>query len=92
MKSLKKNEKKLVQSFNFTFCYIDDVLSLNNSRFGDFVDRIELEIKEITNTDRSSSYLDIHLAIDCEGRLRTTLYDESDDFNFPIKLSIYMYR
>jgi hypothetical protein len=24
----------------FTFRYIDDVLSLNNSRFGDFVDRI----------------------------------------------------
>ena len=37
---LKKNEKKLSRSFNFTFRYIDDVLSLNNSRFGDFVDRI----------------------------------------------------
>ena len=36
---LKKNEKKQTRSFNFTFCYIDDVLSLNNSRFGDFVDR-----------------------------------------------------
>jgi hypothetical protein len=39
---LKKNEKKLARSFNFTFRYIDDVPSLNNSRFGDFVDRIEL--------------------------------------------------
>jgi hypothetical protein len=46
---LKKNEKKLAQSFNFTFRYIDDVLSLNNYGFGDFVDRIyhtELEIKD----------------------------------------------
>ena len=33
---LKKNEKKLSRSLNFTFQYIDDVLSLNNSRFGDF--------------------------------------------------------
>jgi len=32
---LKKNEKKLDRSFNFRFCYIDDVLSLNNSRFDD---------------------------------------------------------
>jgi hypothetical protein len=32
--------KKLAQSFNFMFHYIDDVLSLNNSRSGDFVDRI----------------------------------------------------
>ena len=48
---LKKNEKKLARSFNFTFRYIDDVLSLNNSRFGDFADRIypiELEIKDTT--------------------------------------------
>jgi hypothetical protein len=37
---LKKNEKKMTRSFNFTFRYIDDVLSLNNSRFCDFVDRI----------------------------------------------------
>ena len=60
---LKKNEKKLAQSFNFTFRYIDDVFSLNNSKFGDFVDRfypIEREIKDTTNTDRSASYLDIH--------------------------------
>jgi hypothetical protein len=37
---LKKIEMKLARSFYFTFRYIDDVLSLNNSRFGDFVDRI----------------------------------------------------
>jgi hypothetical protein len=37
---LKKNEMKIARSFNFTFRYIDDVLSLNNSRFCDFVDRI----------------------------------------------------
>ena len=67
---LKKNEKKLVRSFNFTFRYIDDVLSLNNSRFGDFVERIypiELEIKDTT-----------------EEWLRTKPYDKRDDFNFPI--------
>jgi hypothetical protein len=43
----KKNEKKLSRSFNFTVRYIDDVLSLNNPRLGDFVDLIypiELEI------------------------------------------------
>ena len=37
---LKNNEKKVARSFNFTFCYIDDVLSLNNSKRGDFVDLI----------------------------------------------------
>jgi hypothetical protein len=39
---LKKNEKKLSRSFSFkyfTFLYIDVVLSLNNFKFSDFVDR-----------------------------------------------------
>ena len=51
---LGNNEKKLAWSFNFTFRYIDDVFSINNSRFGDFVDRIypiDLEIKDTTDTD-----------------------------------------
>ena len=59
----RKNELKLHRSFNFTFHYIDDVRSLNNTRFGDFVDRlypIELETKDITDTDMSASYLDIY--------------------------------
>ena len=76
---LKKNKKKLARSFNFTFCYIYDVLSLNNYRFGDFVDRIyhiELEIKDTTDIDRSASYLDLLLEIDSEGRLRTKLYNK----------------
>ena len=53
------SEKKLL-----TFRYKDDVVSLNNSRFVDYVDRIdpiELEIKDTTDTDRSVPYLDMHL-------------------------------
>ena len=84
---LKKNEKKLPRSFNFMFRYIDDILSLNNSRFGDSVDRIypiELEIKDTTDTDRSTSCVDLHLELDSEGRLGTKRYDKRDDLNFPI--------
>ena len=84
---LRKNEKKLARSFNFMFRYIDDVLSLHNSRFGYFVDHIysiELEIKDTTDIYRSASYLDLHLDIDSEGKLRTKLYDKRDDFNLPI--------
>ena len=82
-----KNEKKVARSFNFTSRYIDDVLSLNNSRFGDFDDRIYpigLEKKDTTDTDMSASYLDLQLALDSEGRLRTKPYDKRDDFIFSI--------
>ena len=85
--SQEKYKKKLARSFNFTLRYIDDVLSLNNSRCGDFVDRIypiELEIKDTTDTDRSASCLDLHLEIDSEWRLRTQHYDKRDDFNILI--------
>ena len=64
------------------FLYTDDVLLLNN-----FVDRIypiKPEKKDTTDTDMSTSYLDLHLEIDSEGRLRTKLYDKRDDFNIPL--------
>ena len=71
---LKKNQQNLARSFNFMFCYIDDVLSLNNSRIGNFVDRIYptgLETKDTTDTERSASYIDVHLELSSEGRTRT---------------------
>ena len=81
---LKKNEKKISRSFNFTFRYIDGVLVLNNSRLSNFVDRtfpIEIETKDTTYTDRSVLYIDLRL--DSEGWLIMKLiYDKRDDFNF----------
>ena len=91
---LKKNVEKLAWSFNFTFSYIDDVRSLNNSRFGDFIDRlypIGLELKDTTDTDRSASYFDLHLKIDNKGRLRTDTLRQKRWFQFShCELSIYM--
>jgi len=58
---LKKNEKKLMRSFNFTFRYIDEDLSLNNCKLGDkkkivgHTYPIETEIKYTTDTTRSAS-------------------------------------
>ena len=62
--------------------YTDDVLSLNN--FVDSIYPIEPEIIDTTDTDRSTSYLDLHLEIDNELRLRMKLYDKRDDFNSTI--------
>ena len=48
--------------------------------FGDYVDRIypiEHEIiKDITHTDRSDSYIDLHIQIDSNGHLKTTHYNK----------------
>ena len=81
-KVLRAGKKHLAQQFNFTYRYIDDVLSLKNTKFAVYLVFIyarELEIKETTETAVFSSYLDCYLYID-NGKLTTRHYD----FNFPI--------
>ena len=84
---LQPGKKHLAQQFNFTYRYIDGVLSLKISKFAEYLEFIyprELEIKEKkTETAASSSYLDCYLYIDY-GKLASKLYDKRDDFNFTI--------
>jgi hypothetical protein len=52
------------RAFNFTYRYIDDVVSINNSRFAEFLPLIyppELEVKETTDTAASKANLLIAL-------------------------------
>ena len=75
------------RAFNFTYRYIDDVLSINNSRFAEFLPLIyfpELEVKETTYTASSASFLDLYLEFDDSGQLSSKIYDKRDDFNFKI--------
>jgi hypothetical protein len=83
-------DKKIheARAFNFTYRYIDDVLSINNPRFAEFLPLIyppELEIKETTYTASSASCLDLYLEFDDSGQHSTKIYDKGDDFNFKIK-------
>ena len=55
-----------------------------HSIFLSLVLNLDLEIKDTTDTDRSASYLDLHLGIDSEGQLRTNLEDKRDYLNFHI--------
>ena len=82
-------DKKIheARAFNFTYRYIDDVLSINNPRFAEFLPLIyppELEIKETTDTASSASFLDLYLEFNDSGQLSTKIYDKQDDFNFKI--------
>ena len=82
-------DKKIheARAFNFTYRYIDDVLSINNPRFAEFLPLIyppELEIKETTDTASSASFLDLYLEFDDSGQLSTKVYDKRNDFNFKI--------
>jgi hypothetical protein len=63
----------------FTYRYIDDVLSINNSRFAEFLPLIyppELEVKETIDTASFASFLDLCLKFDDSGQLSTKFYDK----------------
>jgi hypothetical protein len=63
-KTCKKKKIHETRAFNFTYRYIDDVLSINNSRFEEFLPLIyppELEVKETTDAASSASFLDQYL-------------------------------
>ena len=84
---LSTGRKQLASRFNFTYRCIEDVLSINNPEFENYMGQmypVELEIKDTTEGNTSASYLDLLLSIGRDGQLHTSIYDKRDDFNFHI--------
>ena len=84
---LSTGKKHLASRFNLTYRYIDDVLSINNPEFENYLGQMypaELEIKDTTESTTSASYLDLLLSIGRDSQLHTSIYDKRDDFNFHI--------
>ena len=84
---LSTGREHLASRFNFTYRYIDDVLSINNQEFENYLGQmypIELDIDDTTESNTSASYLDLLLLIDRDGQLHASIYDKHDDFNFYI--------
>ena len=83
---LQAGKKQLAQQFNFTYRHIDDVLSLKNTKFAEYLEFIypcELEIKRQRRLQPPPYTLDCYLYI-YNGKCATRLYDKRDDFNFPV--------
>ena len=84
---LSTGRKQLASRFNFTYRYIDDVFSINNPEFENYLGHmypVELEIKDTTDSNTFASYLDLLLSIGRNGQLHTSIYDKREDFNFYI--------
>ena len=63
---LSTGRKQLASRFNFTYRYIDNVLSINNQEFEIYLGQmypVELEIKDTTENNSSASYRDLLLSI-----------------------------
>ena len=84
---LSTGKKHLASRFNLTYRYIDDVLSINNPEFENYLGQMypaKLEIKDTTESTTSASYLDLLPSIGRDVQLHTSIYDKRDYFNFHI--------
>ena len=84
---LSAGKKRLASQINFTYRYIDVVLSIDNSDFENNFDQMYppgLEIKDTTESNTSASYLSLLLSIGRDGQLCTSLHDKRDEFNIHI--------
>ena len=67
MKSLsRENQADIIEAFNSTFRYLDDLLNIDNIYFEHMVDLIylaELQLNEDNSSDTEAPFLDLNLSI-----------------------------
>ena len=80
------NQSNVIEAFNSTSRYLDDLLNIDNNFFDSMVNRIypsELQLNKANVSDTEASFLDLHLSIS-DGFVKTKIYDKRDDFDFDI--------
>jgi len=85
MAKIQKNPTKqdLVDQFNNTFRYLDDVLAPEFHKFVSEIYPKELTLTKSNTSNIHTPFLDLDITID-QGSLITKIYDKRDDFSFPI--------
>ena len=76
----------VIDAFNTTSRYLDDILNINNVYFDNMVSQIyplELQLNKANTSDTEAAFLDLHLAISND-IVSTKIYDKRDDFDFEI--------
>ena len=76
----------IIDAFNTTSRYLDDILNINNVYFDTMVSQIypsELQLNKDNTSDTEAAILDLHLSISND-IVSTKIYDKRDDFDFEI--------
>ena len=80
------NQANVIDAFNTTSRYLDDILNINDVYFDNMVSQIypsELQLNKANTSDSKAVFLDLHLSIS-NGIVSTKIYDKRDDFDFEI--------
>ena len=76
----------VIDAFNTTSRYLDDILNINNVYFDNMVSQIypsELQLNKANTSDTEDTFLDLHLSISNDS-VSTEIYDKRDNFDFEI--------
>ena len=87
MKSLSdSNQADIIEAFNSTSRYLDDLLNIDNPYFDRFVSQIypsELQLNKDNRSETEAPFLDFYLSIS-NGFVSSKIYDKRNDFDFEI--------
>ena len=87
------NQSEVIEAFNSTFWYLDDLSNINNTFFDSKVNHIcpsELQLHKANVSDTEASFLDLHLSIS-DGFVKTKIFDKRGDFGFDIVNFPFLY-
>ena len=76
----------VIDVFNTTSRYLDDILNINNVYFDNMVSQIypsELQLNKANTSDTKAAFLDLHLSISND-IVSTRIHEKHDDFDFEI--------
>ena len=79
----------VIDAFNTTSRYLDDILNINNVYFDKMVSQIYpsgFKLNKANTSDTEAAFLDLHLSISND-IVSTKIYDKHDDFDFEIVIS-----
>ena len=81
------NQSDVIEAFNSTSRYLDDLLNIDNNFFDSMVIYpSELPLNKTNASDTEASFLDLHLSIS-NGFVKTKIYDKRDDSDFEFSIS-----
>ena len=75
----------IIEAFNSTSRYLDDLLNIDNPYSEQMVGQIyptELQLNKANSSDTEAPFLDLNLSI--TNGIASKIYDKRDDFNFEI--------
>ena len=80
------SQADIIDAFNTTSRYLDDILNINNVYFDNIVTQInpsEFQLNKADSSDTKAAFLGLHLSISND-IVSTKICDKRDDFDFEI--------